>query len=346
MSNKAETRAQGGPSSGASADPQMFACCSRKQLQLFKCPACFWFMCYCSGCQSVFTDLRNCSQTSAVIKGQFHCPRCYYDAKEFWREPGARITRQEIIDDGLEHVLAGGPAPNLSGLSSAELNTAAHSGYDPPPASRGSSGSLSKPDTKAKPAPDPLPVEQPKFFQPLPEDTKPLSLPARWLMLLRNKSEELLTNRNVLVATATIIIMGTLAFIGVIGFEAANTRAVYFNGTGRYIMNVKNGAKEAQVEITLLQYENKIHGHVKVDSLWLLNQPSVVEALEAGEIARDKLLLQSKVVPIDKDTFVRKVIIDGVLIDRGLMTGKLSFHFPELDFQVKNYEFEARKLQQ
>lgn len=90
-----------------------FNCCGNEEMFPFKCGGCGHVMAYCVESSDLFPDLHDLSAIAEGVNSldpsrpAFACPRCghafeYY----FLRNEAYRVTREDMIEEGLGHLLS------------------------------------------------------------------------------------------------------------------------------------------------------------------------------------------------------------------------------------------------
>lgn len=91
-----------------------FNCCSNADPLPFKCSNCGHIMVYCVESSDLFPNLHHLDEFVAInatdrTRPAFSCPRCGHVFEFFFpRNEAYRVTREELVERGLGHLLAGG----------------------------------------------------------------------------------------------------------------------------------------------------------------------------------------------------------------------------------------------
>lgn len=89
-----------------------FDCCTNAEPFAFKCNSCGHIMAYCLESSNLFPNLNNLEEIAVGINATdaarpaFRCPRCGHTFEYYFlRNEAYRVTLEEMIEHGLDHLL-------------------------------------------------------------------------------------------------------------------------------------------------------------------------------------------------------------------------------------------------
>jgi hypothetical protein len=89
-----------------------FNCCPNAEPFPFKCSDCDHIMTYCLECNDLFPNLHDLKEMATEVNSldrmrpAFACPRCGHSFEyRFLKNAAYRVTREEMIQHGLGHLL-------------------------------------------------------------------------------------------------------------------------------------------------------------------------------------------------------------------------------------------------